>query len=138
MEPYKRGRSASSSLIPFPRVGRSVPESDSIEPEPNDEHWHRESRSASNSQFYGQKRTGKSSLIPFPRVGRRSDPLWQKSIPRGTPSNKKSNLFIYKPCVFIGVHLTKCTYKKTQDFATYLYHIFFKFATVELVPSAEN
>merc|ERR1712241_281189 len=74
LEPYKRGRSASSSLIPFPRVGRSVPESDSIEPEPNDEHWHRESRSASNSQFYGQKRTvqKRQALIPFPRTGKRA------------------------------------------------------------------
>ena len=140
LEPYQQGRSTSASLIPFPRVGRSVSEPlQSIDSDQNDDMLsQRSSRSASKSQFYGQKRTGKSSLIPFPRVGRRSDPLWQKSIPRGTPSNKKSNLFIYKPCVFIGVHLTKCTYKKTQDFATYLYHIFFKFATVELVPSAEN
>merc|ERR1712112_328646 len=65
LEPYKRGRSASSSLIPFPRVGRSVSEPlQSIESDQNDEMFsQRSSRSASKSQFYGQKRTGKSSLI---------------------------------------------------------------------------
>ena len=101
LEPYKRGRSASSSLIPFPRVGRSVSEPlQSIDSDQNDDMLsQRSSRSASKSQFYGQKRTGKSSLIPFPRVGRRSDPLWtQKSFQRGTPPPKK--LF---PCVSIGV-----------------------------------
>merc|ERR1712051_414882 len=83
LEPYKRGRSASSSLIPFPRVGRSVSEPlQSIESDPNDEMLAQRSSRSTNSQFYGQKRTGKSSLIPFPRVGRRSDPLWQKSVPR--------------------------------------------------------
>jgi len=79
LEPYKRGRS--SSLIPFPRVGRSVPEplqsEDSENPIEDEEGMLRSTRS-SKSQFYGQKRTGKSSLIPFPRVGRRSDPSWQK------------------------------------------------------------
>merc|ERR1712048_929099 len=88
LEPYKRGRSASSSLIPFPRVGRSAGSVDplqSVDSEDiNDDMLpQRSSRAASNSQFYGQKRTGKSSLIPFPRVGRRSDPLWtQKSFQR--------------------------------------------------------
>merc|ERR1711971_1143486 len=79
LEPYKRGRSASSSLIPFPRVGRSVSEPlQSIESDPNDEMLAQGSSRSTNSQFYGQKRTGKSSLIPFPRVGRRSDPSLQK------------------------------------------------------------
>merc|ERR1711971_1411250 len=79
LEPYKRGRSASSSLIPFPRVGRSVSEPlQSIESDPNDEMLAQRSSRSTNSQFYGQKRTGKSSLIPFPRVGRRSDPSLQK------------------------------------------------------------
>merc|ERR1712141_421336 len=73
LEPYKRGRSASSSLIPFPRVGRSVSEPlQSIDSDSNDAMLsQRSSRAAPNSQFYGQKQTGKSSLIPFPRVGRR-------------------------------------------------------------------
>merc|ERR1711971_1152081 len=79
LEPYKRGRSASSSLIPFPRVGRSVSEplESNTDSDPNDDpSMLRATRST--SQFYGQKRTGKSSLIPFPRVGRRSDPSLQK------------------------------------------------------------
>merc|ERR1712223_794710 len=95
LEPYKRGRSASSSLIPFPRVGRSVSEPlQSIDSDSNDEILsQRSSRAAPNSQFYGQKRTGKSSLIPFPRVGRRSDPLWQKSFPRAMEGD--SERFVY-------------------------------------------
>ncbi|CAM6054919.1 unnamed protein product [Sphagnum tenellum] len=57
MDPLKRARPSSTSLIPFPRVGRSV-----------DSH--------NIGGYYGEKRTGKSSsLIPFPRVGRRSGPL---------------------------------------------------------------
>ena len=69
MDPLKRGRSATSSLIPFPRVGRSVSDLS------DDETVDRSARSATNRLLYGQKRTGKSSLIPFPRVGR-SDPTW--------------------------------------------------------------
>merc|ERR1712062_185213 len=73
MDPLKRGRSA-SSLIPFPRVGRSV-EAEDEDSDRSDRH----SRSAFNNRLlYGQKRTGKSSLIPFPRVGR-SDPAWGSS-----------------------------------------------------------
>merc|ERR1712062_855555 len=73
MDPLKRGRSA-SSLIPFPRVGRSV-EAEDDDSDRSDRH----SRSAFNNRLlYGQKRTGKSSLIPFPRVGR-SDPAWGSS-----------------------------------------------------------
>jgi hypothetical protein len=53
LDPYKRARA--SSLIPFPRVGRSVDSTGGAEPR----------------LYFGQKRTGKSSLIPFPRVGRR-------------------------------------------------------------------
>merc|ERR1712021_146933 len=78
LEPYKRGRQ--SSLIPFPRVGRSVSEpleSNADSDNPNDDQSMLRS-TRSSSQFYGQKRTGKSSLIPFPRVGRRSDPSLQK------------------------------------------------------------
>ena len=74
MEPLKRGRTATSSLIPFPRVGRSVSDGEDAE---------------AGSYLYGQKRTGKSSLIPFPRVGRRSDPLWQSH--RGTLKCKIPN-----------------------------------------------
>ena len=81
MEPLKRGRGGSSSLIPFPRVGRSV---DSVHfADPTGEELNSNFGQISTRQLlYGQKRTGKSSLIPFPRVGRRSDPLWQKA--RGT------------------------------------------------------
>merc|ERR1711973_535978 len=72
LEPYKRGRSASSSLIPFPRVGRSVSEPlQGIDSDQNDEMLsQRSSRSASKSQFYGQKRTameGDSERFVYPR-----------------------------------------------------------------------
>ena len=58
LDPLKRARaSGSSSLIPFPRVGRSV---------------HSDDADAADSRLYfGQKRAGKSSLIPFPRVGKK-------------------------------------------------------------------
>merc|ERR1712158_109624 len=59
LEPYKRGRSASSSLIPFPRVGRSVSEpleSNADSDNPNDDPSMLRS-TRSSSQFYGQKRT---------------------------------------------------------------------------------
>merc|ERR1712004_689813 len=53
MDPLKRGRSA-SSLIPFPRVGRSVEAEDE-----DSERVDRHSRSAFNNRLlYGQKRTG--------------------------------------------------------------------------------
>merc|ERR1712029_30849 len=71
LEPYKRGRS--SSLIPFPRVGRSVPEplqsEDSENPIEDEEGMLRSTRS-SKSQFYGQKRTameGDSERYVYPR-----------------------------------------------------------------------
>merc|ERR1739838_67937 len=76
LEPYKRGRSASSSLIPFPRVGRSVSEpleSNADSDNPNDDqNMLRSTRSS--SQFYGQKRTvqKRQALIPFPRTGKRA------------------------------------------------------------------
>merc|ERR1712037_737358 len=76
LEPYKRGRSASSSLIPFPRVGRSVSEpleSNTDSDNPNDDqNMLRSTRSS--SQFYGQKRTvqKRQALIPFPRTGKRA------------------------------------------------------------------
>merc|ERR1711956_108661 len=64
LEPYKRGRSASSSLIPFPRVGRSVSEPlQSIESEPNDKMLAQRSSRSTNSQFYGQKRTAPSTRV---------------------------------------------------------------------------
>merc|ERR1712029_1036171 len=96
LEPYKRGRS--SSLIPFPRVGRSVPEPLQIEDSENpveDEEGMLRSTRSSKSQFYGQKRTASndrvkrslsSSLpvgqfpaagdiefktLPYPRIGKR-------------------------------------------------------------------
>merc|ERR1712088_624586 len=76
LEPYKRGRSASSSLIPFPRVGRSVSEpleSNIDSDNPNDDPSMLRS-TRSSSQFYGQKRTvqKRQALIPFPRTGKRA------------------------------------------------------------------
>merc|ERR1712051_779592 len=62
LEPYKRGRSASSSLVPFPRVGRSVSEpleSNADSDNPNDDSSML--RSTRSSQFYGQKRTDTSN-----------------------------------------------------------------------------
>merc|ERR1711935_258649 len=113
LEPYKRGRSASSSLIPFPRVGRSVSEPlQSIESEPNDEMLSQRSSRSANSQFYGQKRTGKSSLIPFPRVGRRSDPLWQKSVPRAMEGD--SERFVY-PREFETLQLIQSLLRELQN-----------------------
>merc|ERR1711971_1136047 len=93
LEPYKRGRSASSSLIPFPRVGRSVSEpleSNTDSDNPNDDqNMLRSTRSS--SQFYGQKRTDTNDRVkrspfgqlaaaaaepefktlPYPRIGKR-------------------------------------------------------------------
>merc|ERR1711976_1052918 len=70
MDPLKHGRSVTSSLIPFPRVGRSV------EPlEDEDSRVDRHSRSAPSSRLlYGQKRTvqKRQALIPFPRTGKRA------------------------------------------------------------------
>ena len=58
LDGLKRARaSGSSSLIPFPRVGRSVPTDVDGDDGPR--------------LYFGQKRTGKSSLIPFPRVGKK-------------------------------------------------------------------
>jgi len=57
----KRGRPQYSSLIPFPRVGRSSAQ---------------QPRSG-NMWYYGQKRGGKSGLIPFPRVGRSGANTWK-------------------------------------------------------------
>merc|ERR1711971_16646 len=75
LEPYKRGRSASSSLIPFPRVGRSVSEplESNTDSDPNDDPSMLRS-TRSSSQFYGQKRTvqKRQALIPFPRTGKRA------------------------------------------------------------------
>ena len=57
----KRGRPQYSSLIPFPRVGRSTGNSGTA---------------TRDLMYYGQKRGGKSGLIPFPRVGRGGDKTW--------------------------------------------------------------
>lgn len=56
----KRGRPQYSSLIPFPRVGRSSGSGGR----------------SNNMWYYGQKRGGKSGLIPFPRVGRSGARTW--------------------------------------------------------------
>ena len=61
----KRARVTASSLIPFPRVGRSVD-------------------AGGRHLFLGQKRTGKSSLIPFPRVGRAGAATWGTSVEKQT------------------------------------------------------
>merc|ERR1711963_281874 len=114
LEPYKRGRS--SSLIPFPRVGRSVPEplqSEDSENPIEDEEGMLSSTRSSKSQFYGQKRTGKSSLIPFPRVGRRSDPLWtQKSFQRAMDGD--SERFVY-PREFETLQLIQSLLRELQN-----------------------
>ncbi len=68
------------SLIPFPRVGRSVPSS--AESAANGG----ASSSAGSSLYYGQKRTGKSSLIPFPRVGKRA---WDPASEKGQNTKEK-------------------------------------------------
>jgi len=117
LEPYKRGRSASSSLIPFPRVGRSAGSVDplqSVDSEDiNDDMLpQRSSRAASNSQFYGQKRTGKSSLIPFPRVGRRSDPYWSKPIQRAMEGD--SERYVY-PREFETLQLIQSLLREIQN-----------------------
>ena len=59
LDSLKRAREATSSLIPFPRVGRSSAVAGAADPR----------------LYFGQKRTGKSSLIPFPRVGKRSSSM---------------------------------------------------------------
>jgi len=67
----KRGRPQYSSLIPFPRVGRSL------------DHGTPRGLSGngmSNMWYYGQKRGGKSGLIPFPRVGRSGANTWEVDI----------------------------------------------------------
>ena len=56
----KRGRPQYSSLIPFPRVGRSGSGGTGTR----------------DLMYYGQKRGGKSGLIPFPRVGRGGANTW--------------------------------------------------------------
>ncbi|XP_059087224.1 uncharacterized protein LOC131883712 isoform X6 [Tigriopus californicus] len=68
MDPLKRARVSSSSLIPFPRVGRSVSSNGGNSPQ---------GAHSDNRLYFGQKRTGKSSLIPFPRVGRSGSNTWE-------------------------------------------------------------
>ncbi len=70
-DPLKRARTASSSLIPFPRVGRSVGGSGEIASSGGAGGGSAGGGAGSAALYFGQKRTGKSSLIPFPRVGRK-------------------------------------------------------------------
>merc|ERR1712141_681389 len=85
MDPLKRGRSA-SSLIPFPRVGRSVEAEDE-----DSERVDRHSRSAFNNRLlYGQKRTvqKRQALIPFPRTGKRASLIpFPRTGKRASPSS---------------------------------------------------
>merc|ERR1712025_371515 len=69
----KRGRPQYSSLIPFPRVGRSDPGSQLI--------------------YYGQKRGGKSGLIPFPRVGRAGPRAWELQTDTGHEKDRLMKSF---------------------------------------------
>merc|ERR1712200_240436 len=122
LEPYKRGRSASSSLIPFPRVGRSVSEPlQSIDSDQNDEMLsQRSSRSASKSQFYGQKR---QALIPFPRTGKRAsiqphkyqdDALGQKLVALISAMDGDSERFVY-PREFETLQLIQSLLRELQN-----------------------
>ncbi len=114
VEPFKRGRTGSSSLLPFPRVGRSVDQQDAGADDSD-----RLSGAGSSRLLFGQKRTGKSSLIPFPRVGRRSDPLWSNMNYRGTPPknpcpphpNYQPNIFMLFQCwiiLIMSTYYTNC------------------------------
>jgi len=127
LEPYKRGRSASSSLIPFPRVGRSVSEPlQSIDSDQNDEMLsQRSSRSASKSQFYGQKRTvqKRQALIPFPRTGKRAsiqphkyqdDALGQKLVALISAMDGDSERFVY-PREFETLQLIQSLLRELQN-----------------------
>jgi len=94
LESLKRDRpSGSSTLIAFPRVGRSSP----LESAATAVQDHQPIICVRNSNrealrlLYGQKRTGKSSsLIPFPRVGR-SDPTMAKEIHQLDNANEIRN-----------------------------------------------
>ena len=68
----KRGRPQYSSLIPFPRVGRSSG-----------------GKGTRDLMYYGQKRGGKSGLIPFPRVGRGGANTWDLEENHKPPGQKK-------------------------------------------------
>jgi len=118
LEPYKRGRSASSSLIPFPRVGRSVSEPlQSIESDQNDEMFsQRSSRSASKSQFYGQKRTvqKRQALIPFPRTGKRASIQPHKYQDDALAMDGDSERFVY-PREFETLQLIQSLLRELQN-----------------------
>jgi len=126
LEPYKRGRSASSSLIPFPRVGRSVSEPlQSIESDPNDEMLAQRSSRSTNSQFYGQKRTvqKRQALIPFPRTGKRAsiqphkyqdDALGQKLVALISAMEGDSERFVY-PREFETLQLIQSLLRELQN-----------------------
>ena len=72
----KRGRPQYSSLIPFPRVGRSSGPGIVNWVYSMIVHWDMLG-DHSKMWYYGQKRGGKSGLIPFPRVGRSGPNTWQ-------------------------------------------------------------
>jgi len=118
LEPYKRGRSASSSLIPFPRVGRSVSEPlQSIDSDQNDEMLsQRSSRSASKSQFYGQKRTvqKRQALIPFPRTGKRASIQPHKYQDDALAMDGDSERFVY-PREFETLQLIQSLLRELQN-----------------------
>ena len=87
LDPYKRAPSGSSSLIPFPRVGRSVASGGA--PERGDD-----GANIRSAIYFGQKRTGKSSLIPFPRVGRSGPATW--AFESGEGGTKNSDVSMKK------------------------------------------
>ena len=73
---------SSSSLMAFPRVGRSSLMAFPRVGRRSNQDFVGSARGNSNRLrlLYGQKRAGQSSLIPFPRVGKRSDPNWVKEL----------------------------------------------------------
>merc|ERR1712109_143787 len=121
LEPYKRGRSASSSLIPFPRVGRSAGSVDplqSVDSEDiNDDMLpQRSSRAAPNSQFYGQKRTvqKRQALIPFPRTGKRASVQPHKYQDDALAMDGYSERFVY-PREFETLQLIQSLLRELQN-----------------------
>merc|ERR1711997_1199121 len=67
---------------------------------------------ASPLEPYKRGRSASSSLIPFPRVGRRSDPLWQKSVPRAMEGD--SERFVY-PREFETLQLIQSLLRELQN-----------------------
>ena len=73
---------SSSSLMAFPRVGRSSLMAFPRVGRRSNQDFVGCAKGNSNRLrlLYGQKRAGQSSLIPFPRVGKRSDPNWMTKL----------------------------------------------------------